>query len=85
MIKYLYLFKGQILENIKETENLVKKMSKDLNINQSHLAEIMGVSRQSVNSWATNKVRTPKVLTTLYELFIIKKKYEIVKAQFSNL
>ena len=63
-------------------ENLVKKTCRELGITQKELGEMMGVSRQSINNWATNKIRTPKILEMLYELLIIKDKYEIIKKQF---
>jgi DNA-binding XRE family transcriptional regulator len=68
----------------KTEENLVKKTCRELGITQKELAEMMGVSRQTINNWATEKIRTPKVLEMLHELLIIKNKYETAKQQFTN-
>ncbi len=69
---------------VESEENLVKKTCRELGITQKELAEIMGVSRQTINNWATEKIRTPKILEVLHELLIIKDKYELAKKQFLN-
>ncbi len=69
---------------IESEENLVKKTCRELGITQKELAEIFGVSRQTVNNWATKKIRIPKILETLYDLLLIKNKYEIARKQFMS-
>jgi len=70
------------LEKKVSEENLVKKTCKELGITQQELADMFGVSRQTINNWATEKIRTPKILEVLHELLIIKNKYNIAKKQF---
>ena len=41
-------------------ENLVKKTCRELGVNQSGLAELIGVSRVTINEWANNKTPIPK-------------------------
>jgi transcriptional regulator with XRE-family HTH domain len=68
-----------------QEENIVKKTCKELGITQKELAEIMGVSRQTVTNWATNRVEKPKILFKIVELLTIKNKYEILEKTFKSI
>jgi DNA-binding transcriptional regulator YiaG len=63
-------------------ENLVKKTCRELGITQKELAEMMGVSRQSVSYWATNKIEPPKILAKLLTLLIIEREYKQIRESF---
>jgi transcriptional regulator with XRE-family HTH domain len=65
-----------------ENENLVKQTCKELGITQKELAEMMGVSRQSINNWANNRTTPPKIFSRLLELLQIEQKYLIIQKQF---
>jgi transcriptional regulator with XRE-family HTH domain len=64
-----------------EEENLVKKTCKELGITQKELAEIMGVSRQSINNWANNRTDPPKIFERLLELLKIEKRFKNIQQQ----
>ncbi|EJF05919.1 putative transcriptional regulator [Thiovulum sp. ES] len=63
-------------------ENLVKKTCRELGITQKELAEMMGISRQSVNNWANNRTDPPKIFSRLIELLNIEKRFKTIKEQF---
>ena len=65
-------------------ENLVKKTCKELGITQKELAEMMGVSRQTVNNWANERAKTPKILEKLNYLLQIEEKYNYIQNKIIN-
>ncbi len=67
---------------IEESENIVKKTCRELGITQKELAEIMGVSKQSVSYWANNKIQPPKILEKIVELLLIQKQYFMIRKLF---
>jgi transcriptional regulator with XRE-family HTH domain len=62
-------------------ENLVKKTCKELGITQKELAEMFGVSRQSINNWANDRTAPPKIFSRLLELLQIEQRYLTIKKQ----
>jgi transcriptional regulator with XRE-family HTH domain len=64
--------------------NLVKKTCKELGITQKELAEMMGVSRQTVNNWANERAKTPKILEKLNYLLKIEEKYKCIQEKVIN-
>jgi DNA-binding transcriptional regulator YiaG len=64
-------------------ENLVKKTCRELGITQKELAEMFGVSRQSINNWANNRTEPPKIFSRLLELLQIERRYLTIQKQIS--
>ncbi len=58
-----------------QEENLVKKTCRELGITQKELAEIIGVSRQTISDWATEKTVIPKIGINMLGLLLIKRDY----------
>ncbi len=69
---------------IEESENIVKKTCRELGITQTELADMLGVSRQSINNWANGRTDPPKIFSRLIELVRIEKKFIAIKEQLTN-
>jgi len=57
-----------------EKENIIEQALQDLNVNQRNLAELMGVSTNSISWWKNEKQPIPKWAYRLIEL--LKKEQE---------
>jgi transcriptional regulator with XRE-family HTH domain len=65
-------------------ENPIAKACKNLGVNQRELAELMGVSTNSVSWWKNNKQPIPKWAFRLIELLEKEKEHQIVVELFQK-
>jgi DNA-binding XRE family transcriptional regulator len=66
------------------TENIVKKTCKELGITQKELAELIGVSEDTVSLWSTGKVQMPNIAIKCLELLKVEKKFNSLKQIISD-
>ena|GEM_PF-3219990 len=57
-------------------ENLVKKTCKELGVTQKELAEMLGVSQDTVSNWTKGKPK--KIIEVLLESLVYRKKFQEV-------
>ncbi len=65
--------------------NDIKKICKELNVTQKELAEIIGISENTIGGWARGITETPKWAFKLFELLKTEKKYNTAKKIFCDL
>lgn len=69
---------------MESNENPVKKVCRELGINQKELAEELGVNVSTVSTWATGKIEPPAIVLKCLELLIIEKKFNQLKEIFNE-
>lgn len=67
-----------------ERPSIVKDLCKELGITQKELAEILGVSQNTVTSWVTGKFEIPTMALKCFELMKIEKKFNQLKEIFRD-
>jgi DNA-binding transcriptional regulator YiaG len=68
----------------KKEENPIEEICEDLGINQKKLAEMMGITPNSLSNWKSGKQKIPSWSLKMFELFKIQKEHEELKRTLSN-
>lgn len=66
------------------SENIVKLTCKELGVTQKELAEIIGVTEDTVSKWARGIIETPKMAIRMFDLLKIERKFNTIKQIFSD-
>jgi DNA-binding transcriptional regulator YiaG len=67
-----------------EKENPIEQICEDLGVNQKKLAEIIGVSKNSLSNWKNGKQQIPFWATKIFELLRIEKEFNDYKKFVSS-
>jgi len=60
---------------LEKEENLVKKTCRELGINQKELAQVMGISQNSISNWKNNKNNLPPWAIKMFQLLKLEKEH----------
>lgn len=71
----IFLYNAKTIDDLKDEINIIKSICIELKVTQKELAELIGISENTIGSWARGITETPKWAHKIFELLKIEMKY----------